>query len=106
MLYTKVVDEVNVLVSSIAQFDAVNRRNNAAFAAMQTMNTMSSTLKHGHAFSGEHSLEMLHQMDNRLSLDLISNALLYKIACLEEKMLAKMQANEYKNAQRSLDYIV
>ncbi len=93
-----------MLVSSIAQFDAINRRHNAAYASMQSMNSMHSAIRNMHTFSGEHSLEMLHQMDNRLSLDLISNALLYKIACLEEKMYAKMHANELNSAKKSLNY--
>lgn len=93
-----------MLVSSIAQFDAINRRNNAAYASMQSMNSLHGALRNMHTFSGEHSLDMLHQMDNRLSLDLVSNALLYKIACLEEKMLERMKANEFNSAKKSLDY--
>ena len=94
-----------MLVSSIAQFDAINRQHNSAFAAMQSTQAMYSAIRHANTFSGEHSLDMLHRMDNSLSLDLISNALLYKIACLEEKMLEKMRANEFNNAKKSVDYL-
>lgn len=93
-----------MLVSSIAQFDAINRRDNAAMAMLYSQNRLMSLAGKARAFAGEHSLDMLHQMDNRLSLDLISNALLYKIAILEEKMLKKMQADELKSAKKSVDY--
>ena len=94
-----------MLVSSIAQFDAVNRKHDASFAMLQAMNCMHNAVKYTNSFAGEHSLDLLHEMDNRLSLDLVSNALLYKIACLEEKMLTKMKANEFNSAKKSLDYV-
>ena len=93
-----------MLVSSIARFEAMNTMNNAAFASMQASNAMMNNLRNVNTFSGEHSLDMLHEMDNRLSLDLISNALLYKIAYLQEKMFNKMQIKELENSKKSINY--
>lgn len=75
-----------MLVSSIARFNAVNTMNNASFASMQASNGLNK-----HAFGGEHDLSMLNKMDNRMSLDLVSNKLLYNVAYLQEKMSAKHQ---------------
>ena len=72
-----------MLVSSIARFNALNTMNNASFASMQVSNGLNK-----HAFGGEHDLSMLNKMDNRMSLDLVSNKLL---AYLQEKMAAKHQ---------------
>lgn len=75
-----------MLVSSIARFNAVNTMNNTSFASMQVSNVLNK-----HAFGGEHDLSMLNKMDNKMSLDLISNKLLYKVAYLQEKIAKKHQ---------------
>lgn len=85
-----------MLVSSIARFNAINNMNNAA---MNMMNTMSSFTNLS-AFGGEHDLTMLHEKDKKLSLDLASNSLLYKISYLQEKAEQKRQQQEVK---RNLD---
>lgn len=84
-----------MLVSSIARFNAAQSMNNAAFCIMQTYNQMNNALSH-HAFGGENNLTMLHEMDKKLSLDLASNSLLYKLASLQEKMAKKHQAEDVK----------
>jgi hypothetical protein len=75
-----------MLVSSIARFNAVNMMNNTSFASMQVSNSLNK-----HAFGGEHDLSMLNKIDNKMSLDLASNNLLYKIAYFQEKMAEKHQ---------------
>ena len=75
-----------MLVSSIARFNALNTMNNASFASMQVSKGLNK-----HALGGEHDLSMLNKMDNRMSLDLVSNKLLYNVAYLQEKMAAKHQ---------------
>lgn len=85
-----------MLVSSIARFNAINNMNNAA---MNMMNAASSFTNMS-AFGGEHDLAMLHEQDKRLSLDLVSNSLLYKISYLQEKAAKKRQEQEIK---RNLD---
>uniref|UniRef100_UPI004027652D hypothetical protein n=1 Tax=Candidatus Scatousia sp. TaxID=3085663 RepID=UPI004027652D len=65
-----------MLVSSIARFNALHNMNNAA---MNMMNAASS-FTNVSAFGGEHDLTMLHEKDKKLSLDLASNSLLYKIS--------------------------
>ena len=84
-----------MLVSSIARFNAAQSMNNAAFGIMQTYNQMNNALSH-HPFGGENNLTMLHEMDKKLSLDLASNSLLYKLASLQEKMAKKHQAEDVK----------
>ncbi|MBO6086836.1 hypothetical protein J6P92_00625 [bacterium] len=83
-----------MLVSSIARFDAVNTMNNAAFASVQNSNNMVSAVKNVHAFGGDY--ESLNDLDNRLSLSFLTNALSYKIAFLQEKMFAKKQKDEFE----------
>lgn len=75
-----------MLVSSIARLNTVNALNNASFASTQTSNALKK-----HAFGGEHDLSMLNKIDNKMSLDLASNNLLYKIAYFQEKMAEKHQ---------------
>ena len=70
--------------------------NNAAFGFMQNYTQMSNAVSNS-TFGGENNLTMLHQMDKKLSLDLASNSLLYKIASLQEKMAKKHQAQNIKN---------
>lgn len=84
-----------MLVSSIARFNALNTMNNAAFASMQTSNLMINMASH--PFGGEHDLSMLNQMDKKLSMDLATNSLLYKLAYFQEKMAAKQQKNDIKS---------
>ncbi len=91
-----------MLVSSIARFEAINTMNNAAFQSMQAANNMLSAVSQAHTFGGEHDLNMLHKLDQKYSLDLASNSLLYKIAYLQEKMFAKMQAQELE--RNKIDY--
>lgn len=82
-----------MLVSSIARFNSVNTRNNAAFASNQTTN---SRVNASHAFNGVHNLSMLHNVDKKLSLDFVANKLLYKVACLQEKMASKQLQDRLK----------
>ncbi len=90
-----------MLVSSIVRFNAAQSMNNAAFGIMQTYNQMNNILSN-HTFGGENDLTMLHEMDKKLSLDLASNSMLYKIASLQEKMAAKQQADDIKNGRFSV----
>lgn len=78
-----------MLVSSIAKFNAINQMNNSAMNMMQTSNAMMSAANTSHTFGGEHDLSMLNKLDNKLSLDLTTNSLLYKLAYLQEKMFNK-----------------
>ncbi len=91
-----------MLVSSIARFNAINTMNNAAYNMMNASNSMMGAMNSS-AFGGEHNLSMLHEMDKKLSLDLASNSLLYKLAYLQEKAIAKRQAQELK--QNKLDLL-
>lgn len=91
-----------MLVSSIARLNAINTMNNAAFSMMNSSNSMMSMMS-SKPFGGEHNLSMLHEMDKKISLDMASNSLLYKLAYLQEKALAKRQAQELK--QNKLDVI-
>lgn len=84
-----------MLVSSIARFNAINNMNSAAFGMMNASNQAMSMMN-TNAFGGEHNLGMLHEMDKKISLDLASNSLLYKLAYLQDKALAKHQALEHK----------
>lgn len=93
-----------MLVSSIARFNAINTMNNAAFQSMQTSNNMMSLISNSNTFGGEHDLNMLHELDNRFSLDLASNSLLYKIAYLQEKLFRKMQSQDVERNKSSIDY--
>ncbi len=85
-----------MLVSSIARLNAVNTMNNAAYNMMNASNSLMSGMN-SRTFGGEHNLSMLHEMDQKVSLDLASNSLLYKLAYLQEKSLAKRQAQEAKH---------
>ena len=87
-----------MLVSSIARFDAINTMNNASFAAVTASNNMISGINNAHTFGAEHDLSMISKMDKKLSLDLLSNKLLYKIAYLQEKLASKHQAGEIKKS--------
>ena len=73
-----------MLVSSIARFNSVNTLNNAVSASIQAASNMANITNSAHTFGGEHDLSMLNKMDNKLSLDLLSNKLLYKITFLQE----------------------
>lgn len=88
-----------MLVYSIARFNAVNNMNNAAMNMMNAANSFTNLS----AFGGEHDLTMLHEKDKKLSLDLASNSLLYKISYLQEKAAQKRQQQEMK---RNLDLMV
>lgn len=87
-----------MLVSSIARFNAINTMNNVAYNMMNASNSLMGAMggMNSRAFGGEHNLSMLHEMDKKISLDLASNSLLYKLAYLQEKSLAKRQAQECK----------
>ena len=87
-----------MLVSSIARFEAINTMNNTMFQSMQASNGMMNLVRNA-TFGGD--MNFLHEMDNRFALDFATNGLLYKLAYYQEKMLAKMQAYEFK---RSIDY--
>lgn len=81
-----------MLVSSIARFNAVNTMNNAAFASTQIQNARVNAIQR--TFGGEHNLSMLNEMDKKMSLDLLTNNLLYRVSYLQEKMAAKQQQNK------------
>lgn len=85
-----------MLVSSIARFNAMNNMNNAAMNMMNASNSFQSSVANMNSFGGEHGLSMLHEMDKRLSLDLASNSLLYKISYLQEKAAKKRQEQDIK----------
>ncbi len=86
-----------MLVSSIARLNAVQSRNNAAMGIMQGHNQMANALSNN-TFGGENNLTMLHEMDKKLSLDLASNSLLYKLATLQEKWAKKHQEQNIKDS--------
>ena len=87
-----------MLVSSIARFNANNTMNNTVFMSLNASNSMINGINNTHAFGGEHDLAMLNKMDKKLSLDLSTNNLLYKVAYLQEKMASKHQNNEIKRS--------
>lgn len=91
-----------MLVSSIARFNAINQMNNSAFGMMQTTNSMMNASNGKNTFGGEHDLAMLNKMDKKLSLDLLTNKLTYKLAYLQEKMLNKHQDKETKSTFSAL----
>ncbi len=68
-----------MLVSSIARLNVHNTLNNSA--SLQNNNLSNSA----HTFGGEHELNMLNKIDNKLSLDLLTNKLLYRVNYLQEK---------------------
>ena len=88
-----------MLVSSIAHFNAINTMNSAT----SNMMNATSSFTNFSTFGGEHDLAMLHEKDKRLSLDLASNSLVYKMAYLQEKFAQKRQSLEVK---RSFDVMV
>ena len=87
-----------MLVSSIARFNAINTMNNAAFMSLNASNSMVNGINNTHAFGGEHELAMLNKMDKKLSLDLLTNNLLYKVASLQEKFASKHQNSAVKKS--------
>ena len=91
-----------MLVSSIARFQAINTMNNTMFQAMQASNNIMRLANNAHSFGGDNDLSFLHELDKRFALDMATNGLLYKLAYYQEKMLAKLQAQEIKNS--SIDY--
>ena len=78
-----------MLVSSIARLNAVNTMNNTVLSSMQMQNSMMNAANNKHTFGGEHDLSMLNKMDKQLSLDVLTNKLLYNVAYLHEKMTSK-----------------
>ena len=90
-----------MLVSAIARFDAVNTMNNASFAMMQNSNNMMSAVRNLHTFGGDY--ESLNDLDNRFSMVMLTNSLMYKIAYLQEKMFAKKQKDEFE--RNKVNYI-
>lgn len=87
-----------MLVSSIARFNAINTMSNAAFMSLDASNSMVNGINNTHAFGGEHDMAMLNKMDKKLSLDLLTNKFLYKMAYLQEKITNKHQTNEVKKS--------
>ncbi len=83
-----------MLVSSIARFNAINTMNNAAFMSLNASNSMVNGINNTHAFGGEHELAILNKIDKKLSLDVHTNNLLYKITSLQENFASKHQNNE------------
>lgn len=86
-----------MLVSSIVRFNAAQAMNNAAFGMMQTSSKLNNAMTNN-TFGGEHDLSMLNKLDKKLSLDLASNSLLYKINDLQEKMAKKRQEHDIKRS--------
>lgn len=80
-----------MLVSSIARFNAINNMNNSSINMMNASASFTNLSAKSSAFGGEHDLTMLHEKDKKLSLDLASNSLLYKISYLQEKAAAKKE---------------
>ena len=74
-----------MLVSSIARLNVHNTLNNSA--SLQNNGVSNSA----HTFGGEHDLSMLNKMDNKLSLDLLTNKLLYKVNYLQEKFVGRQE---------------
>ncbi len=93
-----------MLVSSIARFEAVNTMNNAMLQSMQASNNMINAIGDSRTFGSIQDLSMLHKLDNRFSMTMLTNNLLYKISCLQEKMFSKMQADEFERNKRAIDY--
>lgn len=93
-----------MLVSSIARFEAVNTMNNAMFQSMQASNNMINIVGNTNTFGSVHDLSMLDEIDKNFTLSMLTNNLLYKIAYLQEKMFAKMQADELARNKKSIDY--
>ena len=93
-----------MLVSSIAKLGAINQMNNSAYSMMQSSNAKMNA-SNGHTFGGEHDLSMLNKMDKKLSLDLLTNKLLYKVSYLQEKMADKHQAAECKKEGSKLSVL-
>ena len=91
-----------MLVSSIARFDALHTMNNAMFQSMQTSNNMMGLIRNAHTFSGDNDLGFLHELDKKFALDMATNELIYKLAYLQEKMLAK--AEKLAKNKNSIDY--
>lgn len=87
-----------MLVSSIARFNAISTMNNAVFMSLNNANDMVNGINNTHAFGGEHDLSMLKQMDKKNSLNISTNSLIYKIACLQEKIATKYKSNETKKS--------
>ena len=83
-----------MLVSSIARFNAINTMNNAAFMSLNASNSMVNGINNTHAFGGERELAILNKIDKKLSLDVHTNNLLYKITSLQENFASKHQNNE------------
>ena len=92
-----------MLVSSIARFEAVNTMNNAMFQSMQASNNMMNIIGNSNSFGSVQDLSMLHKLDNQFSITMLTNNLLYKIACMQEKMFAKMQKDEIE--RNRINYI-
>lgn len=93
-----------MLVSSIARFEAANTMNNAMFQTMQASNNMMNIIGSSRTFGNMSDLNMLHELDNKFSISMATNSLLYKLAYLQEKMFAKMQADEFARNKRAIDY--
>lgn len=93
-----------MLVSSIARFNAISQMNTASMNMRKSMGELG--VSHGNikniVAGGEHSLELLQQMESKLSLDLASNNLLYKLAYLQEKTEAKKLEREFANNKLNL----
>lgn len=93
-----------MLVSSIARFEAINTMNNAMFQSMQASNNMMNMIGDSRTFGSIHDMNMLHELDNRFSITIATNSLLYKLAYLQEKMFSKMQAEEFARNKKAIDY--
>ena len=94
-----------MLVSAIAQYDAIQSRNNAVIASVHTSENMMNTLSNMHNFAGEQNFGLLHDLDNQFSLEMLTNSLKYKMACLQEEMFSKMHKKELENNKKSVNYL-
>lgn len=84
-----------MLVSSIARFQAAAGASDASFAMMMGANSLMSLVRNSQAFG---DLSALQEADKRLTMDMQTNSLLYKLYTLQEKMWKKQQDDDIKRS--------
>lgn len=83
-----------MIVSSIAQFNAINTTNNAAFGMMSNADAiMGLSRNSGMSFKNH---DTLHAIDKKLTLDMIKNKLLYMMGLAQEKTFDKIKKDNIK----------
>lgn len=88
-----------MLVSAIANFQAINAQHRAGMAMMQTSNNMLSGIRSVGA--GETNFNALHQQDVKNDTDMIKAQFMYKVASAWKK---HTEAQMKKELNRGLDY--